>query len=84
MQSLQNKQVEETKKNEQKQKELPSSGLGGEGALKDGGVEQLHRDHKDRLARHLVMMMMMMMMMVITNTDLLVTWAFQCFNLSFA
>ena len=80
MQSLQNKQVEETKKSEQKQKESPSSGLGGEGALKDGGVEQLHRDHKDRLARHL----MMMMMMVITNTGLLVTWAFQCFNLSFA
>ena len=81
MQSLQNKQVEETKKSEQKQKESPSSGLGGEGALEDGGVEQLHRDHKDRLARHL---MMMMMMMLITNTDLLVTWAFQCFNLSFA
>ena len=49
----------------------------------------------DRLARHLVvmmmmmmmtmmMMMMMMMMMVITNTDLLATWTFQCFNLSFA
>ena len=81
MQSLQNKQVEETKKSEQKQKESPSSGLGGEGALKDGGVEQLHRDHKDRLAGHL---MMMMMMMVITKTDLLATWAFQCFNLSFA
>ena len=53
MQSLQNKEVEETKKSEQKQKESPSSGLGGEGALKDGGVEQLHRDHKDRFARHL-------------------------------
>ena len=40
---------------------------------------------KDRLARHLVVMMMMMMMMVvITNTDLLATWTFKCFNLSFA
>ena len=34
-------------------KQRPSGGLGGESALEDGGVEELHGDHKHRLAGNL-------------------------------